>query len=119
MEFITEIQYHWQFVALLVWMFGSAIVRVVRDFICKNRNCDGLERLTAEMAELKKQLRGQKIILMLAITSPNCSTARFEIIKSTYENYKRDGLNGDVSNHYIEWCERRDKSQNNLKQNRK
>lgn len=52
--------------------------------------------------------QGQRILNSLALTKPNCSTAKFEKIKHEFELYSKAGGNGYVSAYYFEWLENRE-----------
>ena len=115
MEFIGVILEHWEFVFVGGAILANAGIRIYQ----KITNKEPCEHLVSFMAEIRGEIKGQKILAMLALTPPNCSIARFDVIVREYDEYTKDGKNGYVTEYFVDWCERRENSLKNLKQNKK
>lgn len=130
MEFIGAFSSHIGYIALFFYLIVSKFFEMRKEKKEKFATHEALKELESklekhikESTEWRKkqdsQAQGQVLLNALMVTPPNCSVSRFEQLKHEFEKYANGGNNGYVADYWYNWLERREKSQKNLKQNKK
>ena len=116
---LGEINSIWGMVPVLLYI----IYGIVRD-IRKNRRekentaiGDILKKLddhikadSERYSNISRDLHAQKVLISILLTPANCSQPRFQQLEKEYLAAKEKGVNGIVSQAFVEFCEKREKS---------
>ena len=116
---LGEINSIWGMVPVLLYI----IYGIVRD-IRKNRRekentavVDILKKLddhikadSERYSNISRNLHAQKVLISILLTPANCSQPRFQQLEKEYFAAKEKGVNGIVSQAFVEFCEKREKS---------
>ena len=116
---LGEINSIWGMVPVLLYI----IYGIVRD-IRKNRRekentavVDILKKLddhikadSERYSNISRDLHAQKVLISILLTPANCSQPRFQQLEKEYFAAKEKGVNGIVSQAFVEFCEKREKS---------
>lgn len=59
---------------------------------------------------ISRDLHAQKVLISILLTPSNCSEPRFKQLEKEYLSAREKGVNGIVSQAFVEFCEKRETS---------
>ena len=115
----SEINSIWGMIPILLYIIYG-IVRDVRKSRREKENTtvgDILKKLddhiksdSERYSSISRDLHAQKVLISILLTPANCSQPRFQQLEKEYLSAKEKGVNGIVSQAFVEFCEKREKS---------
>jgi len=71
---------------------------------------DHIKADSERYSNISRDLHAQKVLISILLTPANCSQPRFQQLEKEYFAAKEKGVNGIVSQAFVEFCEKREKS---------